>query len=454
MSKINVFIPVEIKKRDFASRSLIGYLSSLRNFNVFIGRKLEIDKIVFNEKPGIYFGLVTTEAYSNFYKKLKKYGHYIFVNDEEGLVTFSDEMYFNLKVSRSSLSQIDLLFLWSITHKKMFTDRYSFKNKFVISGSPRYDFAKKNFINIFNDEVKYIKQKYKKYILICCSFSFANYYLKNVNYVDILKKQKVIRNEIDLKKYNKYLKYNNEALLDFIEAIKYLSIEHKDKSIIIRPHPSENHDTYSKIANNYSNVFLESQFSIHAWILNAECIVHNYCTSSSEALALRTPRFALRKSFDAEVHKTIPYESSIICKNKEELSRNIRDLYNKKIKNNDKNLILNFKKYLHNIDDQTYASKIIVNKFTEFLNHNPHPKLNYHFYFSIKFLNMLKIFYRFFFNKKNYYSKYIKHKVDKITSREIIKLVDVFVLNNKEIDMSKIKITQYSKNIVRIVFLK
>ena len=116
MSKINVFIPVEIKKRDFASRSLIGYLSSLTNFNVFIGRKLEIDKIVFNEKPGIYFGLVTTEAYSHFYKKLKKYGHYIFVNDEEGLVTFSDEMYFNLKVSRSSLSQIDLLFLWSITH--------------------------------------------------------------------------------------------------------------------------------------------------------------------------------------------------------------------------------------------------------------------------------------------------------------------------------------------------
>ena len=69
MSKVNVFIPVEIKKRDFASRSLIAYLSSLRNFNVFIGRKLVIDKIVFSEKPGIYFGLVTTQAYSNFYKR-------------------------------------------------------------------------------------------------------------------------------------------------------------------------------------------------------------------------------------------------------------------------------------------------------------------------------------------------------------------------------------------------
>ena len=83
MKKVNLFIPVEIKKRDFASRSLVGFAASLKGFNVYIGRKFEIDKIVFKKNPGIYLGLVTTKTYAPFYKKLKDYGHFIFVNDED-----------------------------------------------------------------------------------------------------------------------------------------------------------------------------------------------------------------------------------------------------------------------------------------------------------------------------------------------------------------------------------
>ena len=209
-NKINLFIPVEIKRRDFPSRALLALEAVNSNFNVFIGRKLEIDRLVFRKKPGIYFGLVTTEAYLNFYKKLREYGHIIFVNDEEGLVTFSDQMYFNLKVSRKTLHCINQLFLWSKTHKDMFKTKFPEYNNFIISGSPRFDLAKSGFINIFNNDRNIINSKYKKYILICCSFSFINYFDKNINYLKILKKQKVIRN-YSMKKYLKYLNYNKEA---------------------------------------------------------------------------------------------------------------------------------------------------------------------------------------------------------------------------------------------------
>ena len=454
MNKINLFIPVEIKKRDFASRALIGYLASLKNYNVFIGRKLEIDQFVFQNKPGIYFGLVTTEAYSNFYNKLKNYGHYIFVNDEEGLVTFSDEMYFNLKVSSKSLSKIDILFLWSLTHKKMFSDRYPSIDKYVISGSPRYDFSKKNLVNIFDDDLSYIRKKYKKYVLVCCSFSFANYFLKNTEYAEVLQRQKVIKNKNDLDNFNKYLSYNKEALYDFIDAIKYLSLNLINLSIIVRPHPSENMDIYKEIESKYSNVFVESRYSIHPWIINSQCIVHNYCTSSSEALALGVPRFALRKSFDKNVHKKIAYEPSHICKDKEQLLTKINDLLNGKIANNDKILVNNFKKYLHNIDIKTYASKIIVNNFDYFISKNPKPKLNYKYYLKLKLLRKAKKIYKFIFGKKNNYSKYINHKVDKVTDQEIKKLFNIYMLENNEVNFNKFKITQQSKNIININYLK
>ena len=100
---MNFFIPIEIKNRDYLSRLLIAYYASIKGYNVYIGSKSKIDTFVKNSKPGIYLGLVTTKTYSKFYKKLKKKKFKIFVIDEEGLITFDDKMYIDLKVSKDSI---------------------------------------------------------------------------------------------------------------------------------------------------------------------------------------------------------------------------------------------------------------------------------------------------------------------------------------------------------------
>ena len=450
-NKINLFIPIEIKRRDFPSRALLALEASNSNFNVFIGRKLEVDRLVFRKKPGIYFGLVTTQAYSNFYKKLRKYGHIIFVNDEEGLVTFSDQMYFNLKVSNNTLQYINLLFLWSKTHKEMFERKFPKYNKFKVSGSPRFDLSKSGYIGIFDNDRKIIYSKYKKYILICCSFSFNNYFEKNINYLDILRKQKVIRNHTDEKKYLKYLKYNKEALNQFLDAIPILSKSFPDLDIIIRPHPSENNKIYLDISNNYHNVYVESRFSIHSWILNSMCIVHNYCTSSAEALSLNIPRFALRKSFDNEVHKSIPYEISDICENVNSLVLKIKKLKDKNEYRNN-NDIMNFKKYLHNIDQETFAYKIIIESIKKYLNKKNKIKINYISYFYLKLVFLIKSLKRYFLNYKTINNSYIKHKVDKIDKKDILDLFKIFLINSSSYNLKNYSINNHIKNVVNIYF--
>jgi len=456
-SKVNLFIPVEIKKRDFASRSLVAFEAVLNNFNVYIGRKFEIDRLVFQKEPGIYFGLVTTETYAPFYKKLKKYGHYIFVNDEEGLITFSDDMYLNLKVSKNSLKLIDKVFLWSETHKKIFDKKFKFKNKYIISGSPRFDLSKNFLKDIFLDDTKFIKKKYTNYILICCSFSFANYYDKNINYTETLKKQKVIKNKKDLDSFNIYLNLNNEALNHFLEAIKFLSNKFKNYSIIVRPHPSENIEIYKNLSNHYSNVFIENKYSIHSWILNAKCIVHNYCTSSPEALSLNTPRFALRKSFNEKVHKTIPYEISIICEDIETLYKKIDNLISQNIyEADDDQLKINFTKYLYNISDNNYAYKIIVNSFLNFIKKHPVKPKNFYYLIYLKLLSFIKKIIKLFlfkYSKKPIISDYIKHKVNKITKGEVYHFFQIYNSMDKKIDVKFLNFED-KNNIVNIILKK
>ncbi len=455
MNKVNLFIPIEIKKRDFASRSLVGFAASLKGFNVYIGRKFEIDKLVFKKNPGIYLGLVTTKTYAPFYKKLKDYGHFIFVNDEEGLVTFSDNMYLNLKVSEESIRLIDKVFLWSESHKKTFEKRFDFKSKYIVSGSPRFDLSKKKFIKVFDDEINIIKKKYDNYILVCCSFSFANYYLKKVDYVEVLKRQKVIRNPKDLEKFKKYLHYNKEALKHFLDAIIILAKKFPNFSIIVRPHPSENKDIYINLSKKIKNVHVEEDFSIHSWIINSKCIIHNYCTSSSEALSLNIPRFALRKNFDINVHKTIPYEISSISENIDTLINKINNLIvknNYEIKTEDAKK--NFKKYLYNIDEEIYANKIIVDSLIKFLNNNSFKK-KYLYYILIQSSFLLKkIIKKLFMMNKNPTNDYINHKVNKISYLEILRLFNIFLLSEKNLNIKNFEFREFSKNIVNIIYNK
>ena len=120
---MNFFIPIEIKNRDYLSRLLVAYHAAERGYNVCLGSKSQIDNLK-TSKAGIYLGLVTTKTYSKFYKKLKSRNFKIFIIDEEGLITFDDEMYLDLKVSKDSLINIENLFTWGNEHKEIISKKF------------------------------------------------------------------------------------------------------------------------------------------------------------------------------------------------------------------------------------------------------------------------------------------------------------------------------------------
>ena len=68
-----------------------------------------------------------------------------------------------------------------------------------------------------------------------------------------------------------------------ISLVYRLSIEFPEKNLIYRSHPSEGDDLYKTIFKGLDNVKITHEGSICPWLLAAETIIHDGCTTAVEA---------------------------------------------------------------------------------------------------------------------------------------------------------------------------
>ena len=315
-----LFIPIEIKHRELYSKILLASYAAKRGFRVLLGRKSELNELAMRSAPGIYYGLGTVRNMASFYSALAQRGYLIAVSDEEGLVTLSDEMYLDFKVAPETLDKIDLLFAWGAeNHRVVMRGRPSAANKLRITGNPRFDLLKAPFKRVYDPEIRQIRERYSRFVLLCTSFGSCNHYIRGIDYVQSLVEKKVLTTQGDINAYRRFQQGKSAGWHAFLAVIPLLARAYPETQFIIRPHPSENAAPYQTLADQHTNVHLESRFSIHAWLLAAEALVHHYCTSAVEAFAAGTPSFALRPVRDPSVEKEIPYECSRECASPEDL---------------------------------------------------------------------------------------------------------------------------------------
>ena len=111
MQKI-LFVPIEIRSRDYFPRLLISLMFASKGFDVYFGRKREIELLTKFYTNSFYLGLQTTKTYLQFYKKLKKNKFKVLVYDEEGLVTLNDKIYLSTRASSEIIDTVDYFLCW------------------------------------------------------------------------------------------------------------------------------------------------------------------------------------------------------------------------------------------------------------------------------------------------------------------------------------------------------
>jgi surface carbohydrate biosynthesis protein len=317
---LNFYIPVEVKNRELHAKVLLAAHAARRGFSVILGRKNDLNELVVRMPAGVYLGLGAFENFRPFYARLQQLGFAVVVNEEEGLVTYSDSMYVDMRVSRATLEHVDELFTWGGENQRVLAQAFpEFGPKFHITGNPRFDLLKPQCRQVYEDEMRAIEVQYGDYILVCTSFSSTNHFDPKLDYLQSLIDKKTLRSQASIDNFKRYREVKQETFAAFLEAIPRLAAAHPGVNIVVRPHPSENAEVYRQCAAGLPNVHVDARFSVHPWILGARALVHHYCTTSIEALAAGTPRFALRPVKDELSEKDIPFGCSVECADVEQL---------------------------------------------------------------------------------------------------------------------------------------
>jgi hypothetical protein len=85
-----------------------------------------------------------------------------------------------------------------------------------------------------------------------------------------------------------------------------------DHSIVIRPHPLENHDVWHELARPHNNVEVIYEGNVLAWLKAANAVIHNGCTTGIEAFIVKVPVIAYRpvraKAYDLDLPNSLSYE--------------------------------------------------------------------------------------------------------------------------------------------------
>ena len=77
-------------------------------------------------------------------------------------------------------------------------------------------------------------------------------------------------------------------------------------TVLIRPHPSENHETWRLAANGHANVHVHIEGHVIPWLLAADAIIHNSCTTGLGRIFIGRPVFSYQPIISDCFDKQLP----------------------------------------------------------------------------------------------------------------------------------------------------
>ena len=263
------YLNCEIKSRDLSTRLLIA--SHLLNLNVpvVVG---QLWALVGNARarksiPGTYLFATSNSFQARAMKWVKEAGNFVIASDEEALPLVNSLS----NVSSDAIDICDKFLVDTELHKSILIKEYGAKEKFHVTGSSRFE-------HISTTDIRAIPSN--PYILFNTGFGVINSVwgspetalgmMRSATPLSIQDAQSIIDSE--------------KAALDLmILLIRWLIPNHR---IVLRPHPSENAQTWRNILPEVEIV--EGSASL-PWIKNAQLVVHSNSTTGLEAALLRTP---------------------------------------------------------------------------------------------------------------------------------------------------------------------
>jgi surface carbohydrate biosynthesis protein len=300
-----LIIPVETQVREMDAKILLSCVAAERGFPVIIGSRAFVHYQIASFPRGIYLAKSLRTLSMRMFNILRQLGHEIIAWDEEGLLRWPDPEYYRQRLSPITIGQISHLLAWGPDNARVFRDYPGYKGTPIhITGNPRIDLMRPELREYYHSQVTALRERYGDFVLVNTNFGLVNHFYPELGYLKKAVESKVTGtvNPYDAGKGRHKL-----ALFHYFqEMLPKLCAAVPGRTVVLRPHPSENQAVWHAIAERCPNLRVINEGSVTPWVMAARAVIANGCTTLIEAAVLDTPAVAYQPVTSEEFDDNMP----------------------------------------------------------------------------------------------------------------------------------------------------
>jgi surface carbohydrate biosynthesis protein len=337
-----LLIPVENQVRELDPKLLLACIAARRGFSSVIGSRREMEMGIDGFERGIYLSKSMTVRSLLFFQIAHRLGHEIVTWDEEALVHLPPETYFSRRLHPAAIRYVSHLFAWGPANVDLWRQYPDLPPQTPIhsTGNPRGDLLRSELRNFYQEEAQQIARRYGKFILVNTNFNHVNAFGPDLNLFKPVKKPgeppKFGRAARGMSQaYAEGLRDHKTAVFnDFKRLIPRLAKAFPEHTVVVRPHPTEKHDAYRKLAANCQRVEVTNEGNVVPWLMATQAVIHNGCTTGVEAYVLGIPAISYRSSINETYDNgfyRLPNQISYQCFSFDELQETLGQILSGKM---------------------------------------------------------------------------------------------------------------------------
>jgi surface carbohydrate biosynthesis protein len=287
-SASHLIIPVETQIREMDAKLLLACIAAEQGFPVFIGSRAFLHFRVDTVPRGVYLAKSMRKLSIRMFGILKKLGHEIVAWDEEVLLREADSEYYRWRLSPVTMREISHLIAWGPDDAKAFRNYPGYHGAPIhIVGNSRIDLMRPELREFYRPEVDAIHKRFGEFVLVNTNFNKVNHFYPKLSELKtaIEKEGTDGANQFDIGKGRHKLALFNS----FKKMLPTLCDSLSRFNVVVRPHPSENQEPWRAITAQCKNLHVTNEGNVIPWLIAAEAIVANGCTTQVESAIIGIP---------------------------------------------------------------------------------------------------------------------------------------------------------------------
>jgi surface carbohydrate biosynthesis protein len=312
-------LPIESNVRELDSKTLLAAVAAERGHGAILLRLADFGRVVPRLPPAVV--LQKDIIGSQLINSAKAAGHVVVALDEEGLVQRDPDDYLHRRVSVPALAGCARFLAWGDMHRETLLRKApEYAHRIIPTGNPRFDLLRPELRGLYQDAAERLIKRYGQFVMINSNFGTANHrlgegYIRQ-HWASGGWSEGVGREQL----LKRILTFQSALLTDFALTVEALAEELRGEcAVIVRPHPSENHQTWRDHLSHIPNVAVFHEGPVLSWLLASRALIHNSCTTGIEATLLDRPTFAYMPVRDQAAESSLPNGVSIQVESRDDL---------------------------------------------------------------------------------------------------------------------------------------